>query len=45
MVEIPFPGEGLCLAGVGYDEIDLSFYKFMSNENRDKLRAELGCNT
>ncbi len=33
----PLPGSGLCLAGVGYDERELAFYKFISKKERARI--------
>ena len=33
----PLPGGGLCLAGVGYDEREFAFYKFMSKKERARI--------
>lgn len=41
-VQSPFPGEGLCLAGVGFDTVDLSFYRFMPKEQKNELLSEYG---
>ena len=32
--EYPSPGEGLCLAGVGFNVLDLALYKNMPKERR-----------
>ena len=37
----PLPGGGLCLAGVGYDERDLAFYKFISKKERARIEEIL----
>jgi len=42
LAQPPFPGEGLCLAGVGFDTVDLSFYRFMPKEQKEELLREHG---
>ena len=38
--EPPLPPFGLCFAGVGYDAVDMSFYKYMPYSHMQALQQE-----
>jgi hypothetical protein len=40
--EKALPPHGLCFAGVGYDDKDLAFYKYMPKQKRLELEQEFG---